>query len=450
MLRARAERMRPGERLPSSRSLMAELGVGPITVRRAVAQLVSEGLILTRPGAGTFVAHQRRKSAIDTGWQHVSLGASPVDPLGFTLFGRGNEFAEFDLSPAYLDASIRADGRLAASMTRAARRPNVWERPPVGGVRELRSWFAREVGVDIDDVLISPGGQGALSSAIRAIVPAGSPVLFSVPTYPGALAIARSAGLVPVPVAADDKGVRVDELERALRSTGGRLVYLQPTYANPDGTVLHETRRRGVLDAVVAAGAFIIEDDFARFLAHGTQPPPPLIRDDEHGAVITVMSLTKAISPSLRIGAIIARGPVAQRVEGLRTVDDFFVSRVLQEAAVDFVSGSAWDSHRRALGRALGRRRDALAVAVARHLPGVEFSVPDGGLVLWLALARGVDADALVERASGVGVRFQSGRNYFIGEAARPYLRLSFASIDELDMDEAMRRVGSVYVGDGR
>jgi DNA-binding transcriptional MocR family regulator len=423
---------------------MAELDVGPVTVRRAVAQLVAEGLVTTRPGAGTFVARQSPHVQVDTGWQHVSLGASPVDPLGLGFFGRENDSPEFNLSPAYLDASVRADGRLAASMGRAARRPRAWDRPPSGGVVELRSWFASEVGVEVDDVLISPGGQGSLSSAMRAIVPSGSPVLFSVPTYPGALAIARSAGLLPVPIATDDRGVRPDELERALRTTGARLVYLQPTFANPDGRVLAHERRREVLDAVVAAGAFVIEDDYARWLGHGTTPPPPLIRDDDHGAVITIMSLTKAVSPSLRIGAIVARGPVARRIAALRTVDDFFVSRVLQEAAIDFVSGSGWTSHLLSLGAVLRRRRDALVAAVARHLPDFEFSVPGGGLVIWLGLPRHLDDETLVERALSVGVSFQSGRSYFIGEASRPYARLAFAAIAEHDMDEAMRKVASV------
>jgi DNA-binding transcriptional MocR family regulator len=424
---------------------MAELGVSPITVRRAVAELVAEGLISTRPGAGTFVAHQARPAVLDTGWQHVSLGASPVDPLALAFFGKGQEGSDFNLSPAYLDASIRADGRVAASMARAARRPHAWDRPPSGGMRELRSWFASVVGVEPDDVTIAPGGQGALSSAIRAIVPSGSPILFPVPTYPGALAIARSAGLIPVPVATDESGVRPDELERALQSTGARLVYLQPTFCNPDGHVLATTRRREVLEVVARAGAFVIEDDFARWLTHGTTPPPPLIRDDEHGSVITIMSLTKPVSPSLRIGAIVARGPVAQRIAGLRTVDDFYVPRVLQEAAIDFLSGSAWTMHLRSLGVALRRRRDALTAAVARHLPAVDFTVPAGGLVLWLGLPRHVDDESLAERAASVGVSVQAGRQYFIGEASRSYLRLSFAAIDEHDMDEAMRRVANVF-----
>lgn len=157
------------------------------------------------------------------------------------------------------------------------------------------------------------------------------------------------------------------------------------------------------------------------------------------------MSLTKAISPTLRIGAIAARGPVAQRIAGLRVVDDFFVSRVLQEATVDFLSGSAWPTHLRSLGAPLRRRRDALMVAVARHLPDVEFDVPLGGTSIWIALPRGVDDEALVQAAASLGVRFQSGRRFFIGEASRPFVRLAFAAIDENSMEEAMERTSNAF-----
>ena len=109
-------------------------------------------------------------------------------------------------------------------------------------------------------------------------------------------------------------------------------------------------RREAVLAAAAAAGAFVIEDDCGRWLAHGQRPPPTLLADDGDGRVVFLTSLTKAASPSLRIGALIARGPVAARLAALRVVDDMFVPRPVQEAALDLVSGAAWDRHLRDLG----------------------------------------------------------------------------------------------------
>ena len=427
--------------MPSSRAVMTELGVGPVTVRRAVAQLVAEGLLTTRPGVGTFVARSLRRPTADTGWQQVTLGASPVDASGLDLLVRLRDHDALQLAFGYPDPSIRPDGRIAAAMARAARRPGAWSAPPQEGVADLRTWFASEIGVEQDEVLISPGCQGAMSATMRALVPSGSPVLFSVPTYPGALAVARSAGLTPVPVPCDTDGVRPDLLQRAFETTGARLVYLQPTFANPDGSVLATHRRAEVLDAAAAAGAFILEDDWARWLGHGPTPPPPLIRDDVDGHVVTVTSLTKAAAPSLRVGAIAARGPVLQRIAAMRLVDSFFVPRPLQETAVELVTSAGWQAHLRSLSAMLRQRFEMLAASVVKHLPECTFPRPAGGICLWLRLPRGADDHGVVERGLAHGVAASPGRFFVIGEPEHPHLRLSFAAIDSVSIHEAVRRL---------
>ncbi len=110
----------------------------------------------------------------------------------------------------------------------------------------LRTVFARMAGAGAtaDDVLVTAGGQSGLSIAFRAIAGPGSPVLVESPTYPGALAAARAAGLSPVPVPIDEHGLRPDLLEEAFARSGARLLYCQPTYQNPTGTILAAERRR--------------------------------------------------------------------------------------------------------------------------------------------------------------------------------------------------------------
>ncbi|WP_127784333.1 PLP-dependent aminotransferase family protein [Rhodococcus sp. X156] len=430
-----------GTRLPSTRVLVDELGVSATTVAQAVARLVADGAVVTRPGRGSFTAPRRRSVARDTTWQEVTLGASPVQTAGLPEALGTVDPDVLQMSAAYLGAELRPDHRLSAALARAARRPDVWARPPVAGVPELRSWFAAQVGGQPDEVLVTPGGQGAVSAIMRAIVPAGEPVLFATPTYPGAVAIARSAGLTPVPVPTDGDGVRPELLERALQLSGARLVYLQPAYANPDGSVLAAERRGEVLELARRFGAFILEDDWARWLGHGTPPPPALSRDDEHGHVLTVSSLTKATGPGLRIGAILARGPVAERVMGMRLVDDLFVSGPLQHAAVEIVTAPAWSSHLRALGAGLASRCATLAAALAAELPDCRFTPPRGGVSLWLELPEGIDETDAARAALAEGVTVVPGRHYTLGEQARAHLRLSFASLTEAQIVTAVGRL---------
>ena len=200
----------PGTRLPSVRELTARHQASPVTVAEAVRQLVARGLIETRPGRGTFVAalpDERR--APDLSWQTVALGARrPGEDEMQALLALPRPGA-IPLSGGYLDADLQPAAALGAALARAARQPAAWQRGPVEGREDLRAWFAREAGAGLraDDMVICPGGQAALSSALRALAAPGDTLLVESPTYLGALAAARAAGLRVVPVPADAEGV---------------------------------------------------------------------------------------------------------------------------------------------------------------------------------------------------------------------------------------------------
>jgi DNA-binding transcriptional MocR family regulator len=207
--------------------------------------------------------------------------------------------------------------------------------------------------------------------------------------------------------------------------------------------VLAPDRRRRILEVAREAGAFVVEDDYARWLSHERPAPAPLIADDEDGRVVHIASLTKAISPNLRVGALIARGPVAERLRSLRIVDDFFVPRPLQEAAVELVGAPSWRRHLAGLSRALGDRRAVLLAALALHLPQVRPArIPAGGLNLWIALPAGVDDVLLAQASREAGVLVSPGRPYHAAEAPGPHLRLSFAAApNAAALEEGVRRL---------
>lgn len=456
-LRALLSRLSPGDRLPSSRELIKEYRVGPATVARAIAALAAEGAVVTRPGSGTYVAQRTRFSdgasgagaGTDTGWQTVALTDRAVDthliadPLGSAPAPAGT----IAMDSGYVHRSLQPTRALSAALARAARRPDAWDRAPAGGLMALRSVFARTAGGSVapQDVLVTAGGQSALSIAFRAIAGPGSPVLVESPTYPRALAAARAAGLRPVPVPLDADGVRPDLLADAFAMTGARLLYCQPTFQNPTGTVLAPERRRQVLDVARASGAFVIEDDFARHLGHGGVVPRPLVADDRDGTVVYVTSLTKPAAPSLRIGALVARGPVMERMRAVRLVDDFFVTRPLQEAALEVLSSPSWDRHVRSLGAELRQRCAVLAAAVAQEMPGATLAgLPTGGLHLWVRLPPGVDDAGLTSAARQRGVAVSAGSRYFATEPPAAHLRIGFAATaDHAELTRGVRRLGA-------
>lgn len=449
--------------------------MSPVTVSRALAQLAAEGLVVTRPGAGAFRARPRTTAATtvgDTSWQEVALSADgaadlvprSVDASGVLVSLAAPPPAVIEFNGGYLHPSLQPERAMSAALARAGRRPGAWGRPPMEGLPELREWFARGIagpggGVTAAEVLISSGGQAALTTALRALAPPGAPVLVESPTYPGMLAIARAAGLRPVPVPVDAQGVRPSLLADAFRATGARVFVCQPLFQNPTGAVLAPDRRGEVLGIARAAGAFVVEDDFVRRLVHedAGPVPRPLAADDPDGVVVHVGSLTKATSPSFRVSALAARGPVLERLRAIQVVDSFFVPRPLQEAALELVGSPAWPRHLRAISAELKARRDVMTAALRLGLPDLSLPhIPSGGYHLWLRLPDGTGGTsqafgsggeaALTAAALRAGVAITPGRPYFSAEPSAGHVRLSFAAVAGAgEIAEGVRRLRAAY-----
>lgn len=452
-LRDLARQLPENARLPSVRQLMREHGASPVTVQRAIAQLSAEGLVVARPGNGTFVAPapvSRAGAQPDLGWQEVALGGP----------GAGGDMTSglmelltippedaLSLSSGYLDPDLQPTAALAACLARAGRRPGAWGRSPVEGLDTLRGWFAGEAGARFGahDIVICPGGQAALVTAMRALAGAAGIALVESPTYRGALAAAGAAGLQALPVPSDRDGIRPDHLAQALHRTGAGVVYLQPLHANPHGVSLAAERREELLDIAARAGAFLIEDDWARGLTFDGIAAPPLAADDVDGHIVYVRSLSKSASPGMRVAAVAARGPAGARLRAARVVEDLFVSAPLQHAALDLVSSPGWKRHLKALRAGLRERRNVMVAAVQQHLgPDALDHVPGGGLHLWVRLPDGTDEQAVVAAAAREGVVVSGGRPSFAAEPVGPHLRLTFGGAAPERLAEGVRRLATV------
>jgi len=435
----------PDAALPSMRELQQRFQVSSLTVQRALSTLSTRGLLVTRPGRGTFTAAQRPPSrAGDSNWQTLALGSRPnlTAHLEELLVPTSPDL--LPLSSAFLDEGLQPLGLLAAAAARAARRPHGWSRPPVDGLDELRSYLADELGPSYraDNVLVTAGGQAALAAACRYLAVPGDPIVLEAPTYLGALAAARAAGLVPVPVPADQHGVLPGVLADALTRSRARLVYLQPRHANPTGATLSADRRQAVLCAVQRAGAFLVEDDWVRGLDLDGPTPAPLAASDEDGHVVYIRSLTKPVAAGLRVAALVARGPALTRLRRGRITDDLFVAPVLQHAALDVLTAPGWNRHLTGLRRALRQRRDSLVAALRTDLPECQLHlVPAGGVHLWLRLPEGADETATLNAAHQHGVSVSPGRSYFPAEPPGPYLRLSYAAAAPATLLDAVARL---------
>lgn len=443
-----------GARLPSTRSLAAEHRAGPATVQRAVQLLVARGLVETRPGAGSFTRPAPTARPVDHSWQTAALHPDPpARAPGAAVALRTATADQVALHAAYPAEELLPGRLVRAALGRAARGAAALERPPPAGLPALRSWFATELAdrapaglaaPSAADVVVLPGSQSGLSSVFRALVGQGRPLVVESPTYWGALAAARHAGVRVVPVPSGPAGPDPEQLDRVLTETGARAFYAQPHFANPTGALWSPSLGAAVLEVVRRHRAFLVEDDWAHDLGIDAEPAPLAALDDA-GHVVHLRSLSKSLSPSLRVAAVVARGPARHRLGADQAAESMYVSGLLQEAALEVVTHPGWRSHRRALRERLRERRDLLLRALAEQAPHLEVEqVPRGGLSLWVRLPPGVDAGEVARSAEQRGVLVAAGDAWFPVEPPAGYLRLGFSGPDPASFVRGAQVLGEV------
>ncbi|MFE9745296.1 PLP-dependent aminotransferase family protein [Saccharothrix saharensis] len=450
-LRAWIAQAPPGTRVPSNRALVAEYGASPVTVQKAMHALAAQGLVESRPGVGTFVRAVRTVRPPDYGWQTGALRSprAPLPVLATPL--RGQLPDAIGLHSGYPDRDLLPERLVRAALARAARSDAALTRSDTAGLPELRAWFAGELGQATPagvtppaprDVVVLPGSQSGLSSTFRALVGFGRPLLVESPTYWGAILAAAQAGVRLVPVPSGAAGPDPDELARAFEETGARAFYAQPNYANPTGAQWSPELVGRVLDVVRAHGAFLVEDDWAHDFGIDTTARPVAAHDDA-GHVVYLRSLTKSVSPAVRVAAVIARGPARDRILADRGAESMYVGGVLQAAALDVVTQPGWRAHLRALRHRLRARRDLLAACLAEHVPDALLEhVPPGGLNLWARLPDSTDRDRLVRDCEAEGVVIAPGAEWFPAEPSGSFIRLNYSGPDPDRFPDAARVIG--------
>ncbi|MGO1318636.1 MAG: PLP-dependent aminotransferase family protein [Galactobacter sp.] len=425
-----------GAQLPSTRQLVARFGASPVTVQKALQVLIGQGVIESRPGVGTFVRATRTARPNDYGWQTAALGSPQHRIPSLTSALRTAPNDVIALHSGYPDKELLPQRLVRAAFTRAARSEAVVSRPPVAGLPELQSWFAAELGAitpagltapAAGDVVILPGSQSGLSTLFRALVGAGRPMLIESPSYWGAMLAAAQVGVQLIPIPSGPNGPNPDDVDRAFAQTGARAFYAQPNFANPTGGQWSAELGDTILGMMRKHGAFLIEDDWAHDFGITTDSAPVAARDDS-GHVVYIRSLTKSVSPAVRVAGLIARGPAHDRILADSQAQAMYVSSALQAVALDVVTQPAWRTHLRSLRQQLTARRDLLVDALREHAPAAHLdAVPRGGLNLWLRLPDETDLHQLTRDCEAKGLIIAAGNDWFPAEPAGRYLRLNFS-----------------------
>ena len=440
-----------GAKLPSTRSLVAQFAVSPVTVQRALAVLSAQGLTEARPGVGVYVRGVRRAKPHDFGWQTAALGIRSANASRVSAALRSVPNDTISLHAGYPDRELLPERLVRAALVRASRTDAVVSRPPVAGLPELQAWFATELAGSVPngysapsakDVLVLPGSQSGLNTVFRSLVGAGNAMLIESPSYWGAILAAAQVGVQLVPVPSGPDGPDPEQIDLAFERSGARAFYAQPNFANPTGVRWSAERAERILEVVRSRGAFLIEDDWAHDFGIEAESCPIAARDDT-GHVVYLRSLTKSVSPAVRVAGIIARGPARDRMLADVQAESMYVSGLLQAAALDVVTQPAWRTHLRELRRALASRRNLLAEALRVHASAMHLEkLPKGGLNLWARLPEEIDLPAFVRACEMEGLIVAAGDEWFPAEPTGRFLRLNYSGPNPGAFEEGAQILG--------
>ncbi|MCP4534190.1 MAG: PLP-dependent aminotransferase family protein, partial [Delftia sp.] len=235
------------------------------------------------------------------------------------------------------------------------------------------------------------GSQQALSLVAMALARPGDTVIVESPTYSNAIQLFNWLDVRLVGVPTDDEGLRVDLLEHLLKHHRPRLIYAIPTFHNPTGATLSGSRRRTLLALAERYGVPIVEDDYVSDLRYDGPREPSLRALDRAGNVIHVSTFSKTLMPGPRVGFVLARGPLLERLVALKRRTDLGTSGLIQRALEVYVGEGRWRAHTRRVSRVYRQRRDAMLAAMERCFPPqAEWTPPKGGFFVWVRLPAGV------------------------------------------------------------
>jgi len=305
----------------------------------------------------------------------------------------------------------------------------------------------------VDNVVVTTGSQQGLDLLLRILIESGDVVLTEEPAYPATLQALRLQRARIVAIPTDAHGIQIDKLSIMLESGAcGRpkLLYTVPTFANPTGATLSSERRRALLALAVKYRFVVVEDDPYRDLRFTGDPVPSLLAearlvDGARDWVVHFASLSKIVSPGLRVGWMIGPHEIIRRCVIAKQTVDLCSSPWMQAVAARYLAAGALEQHLPKITAAYGLKCHQLCSDLREQLgDAIEFHPPDGGLFVWARL-QGVDTSDMLHKAVEQKVMYVPGKAFYANNADSAALRLSFAAPDSNAITEGVRRLRYAY-----
>ena len=453
-------RLLPGSVLPGTRLLAKNLNVNRKTVIQAYDELIAQGWLSTEHKRGTFVApgipsfkHYQQDTPLPPEIIRTPQYRMYGEPLIYedailsgNIIHFGDGIPDTRLIPfeilyrAYRHALIASSrsNRLAYSDPRGT----FTLRQAVANMVNIE----RSLNADVENICIVRGTQMGIFLAARLVAKSGDTVIVEKLCYPPARMAFQSTGANVVGIAIDQHGLIPEEVEVQCKSGNVRAVYLTAHHQFPTTVMMPADRRLKLLLLAEKYNFVIIEDDYDHEFHFTHRPMMPLASMDYGGRVIYVGSMSKVLAPGLRVGYIVAHAEVINRCAADIMLIDRQGSNVTELAVAELLESGEIKRHIRRTVLIYNERRQLISKLIQQHLEKyVHFTIPDGGLAMWLNVHDEIDIDTLVEEASNCDVRILAGSLFSERNTKVQGIRLGYGNLNDKELTTGIERLKQAF-----
>jgi GntR family transcriptional regulator / MocR family aminotransferase len=459
-------RLRPGQRVPSSRQLASELSVSRTTILGAIQQLSAEGYMESSAGSGTFITKSipdqvTRFVASDSqpsiqrarrdGLRRVSKSAANLLSLQTPPLALAHRIGigAFRIGlPALDHFPISIWSRLVNRHWRQPKKELMTYGDPMGYLpcrQAIAEYLAvvRGVRCEASQVMIVSGSQQGLAISARVLLDSGDSLWAEEPGYLGGLRVFTAAGCRLVPIPVDNEGL---DVKTGIKSRPeARAAFITPSHQFPLGMTMSVARRMLLLDWAARKGSWIFEDDHDSEYRFATRPIGSLQGLDVDGRVIYVGTFSKILFPSLRIGYLVLPNDLVPAFSLVRFATDIFPSTLDQVVLTDFIREGHLARHIRRMRTIYMDRHEILIREIRKQIgTSVEIVSSNAGIHLVLLLPAGVQDTIVSDRAAGAGVATVPLSICYQGTAPKNGLILGYGGVNQKQIQDGVRRLHAV------
>ncbi|MED2997566.1 PLP-dependent aminotransferase family protein [Bacillus velezensis] len=440
-----------GSKIPSQRTLAKHFEVNRSTVITALEELTADGLIEGRMGKGTVVTNNTwtllaKNSSPD--WdQYVTSGIQQPSQKIVQEINKSESNSDLiQLSKGELSHEIFPLAVMKEIMGKVSQNIEAFGYEEPKGylpLREALSGYLRTIGIQASpsSILIVSGALQALQLISMGLLQRGSTVYLDQPSYLYSLHVFQSAGMKLTGVPMDHDGILPEHIRMARGERGRAILYTNPCFQNPTGILMSKKRREEILAASENTQLPIIEDDIYRELWIDEIPPDPIKTIDKNGHVLYIGSLSKTLSPGLRIGWIVGPEPVIERLSDIKMQTDYGSSSLSQRVAAEWFISGEYQQHLEQVRSQLKVRRELALSVLETHLKDVAtWNIPKGGFFVWVKILPSISMKLLYTKALSKGILLNLGRIY--AEEKGNYIRLSYAYASLEDLQKGIYELG--------